>query len=518
VCEAAARGEERAETTEARVACLDARRAGIARVLSQASGAGADPLDAWRAAELLPDASACTTLVASAAVPADKRAQAAAITAAIDELVLRHRMTSTPTLADATALRARAEALGYPPLVARALALEASFTLDAAGYANGEAIARHAIRVAEDAHDDVARAHAAAVLALALVDQGKVDEARGALDTADGALARGGGDPDVEDELTRARAAVTDAGGDPADGAAILRKRLDGLRARLGDDSILVAEAWLDLAPKYTHANDEARAADAMRAGEEILARHGGTVATPEALALAGMQALQAGDFARAIDQNERAYLAAREAKYPDRAIAVLALDRATSYEVAGRWREGLAAYVDAQQIFERIPAPLRDVDGTAQALLGVGSMRLELGDAAGAIAPLRAAVASDTALGAPAADDLSLAQSILGRALVATGAMHDARVLLEPTLRALRDATPQRPQRTGSVAFYLAQALWDDGDTHDRERAQALAGDAEHDLAQAIADATDKPVMSVSRRLFEDRLHAIEAWRARHR
>jgi hypothetical protein len=478
----------------------------------------ADASDAWRAAELLPDADTCATLVAqTAAAPSAAICARCAGGAELDDLAARHHMTSTPTLADVVGLRARAETLGYAPLVARALALEALFLSDAAEYGSGEEIARRAIRVADGAHDDVGRARAATTLALILVEEGKLDEARGALDTADGALARGGGDRDVEDDLARVRAAFTDASGDRAGAAALLRKRLDGLRARLGDDSILVAEAWLDLGKEYTNANDEARAAEALRAGQDILARHGGAVATPEALALAGMQALQAADFPRAIEQNERAYLAARAAKYPDRALAVLALDLGTSYEVVGRWREGLAAYADAQQLLERIPAGDRDLDGYAHALLGVGSMRLELGDPAGAVAPLRAAVASETALGAPAADDLMLAEVILGRALVATGAMREARALLEPTLRALRAATPPRPQRSGSAAFYLAEALWDDGGARDRERARALAADAERDLAQAIADATDRPLMAVSRRLFEDRLRALEAWRARH-
>ena len=308
VCEAAARGEQRAETTEQRVACLDARRAALVRTIARAGAAGADPIDVWRAAEALPDAAACTTLVASAAaVPAGQRAQVAALSADLEDLAVRHAMSSTPTPADVAALRARAETIGYPPLVADALTLEALFAIDSADYAGAETLARRAIRVAEEAHADLGRARAATVLAGALVYLGRIDEARGAVDTADGAIARAGGDPDVEGGVARARAIVTGAAGDPAGAAALLRKRLDGLRARLGDDSIVVAEGWLDLSNEYTLAHDEARSAEALHAGQQVYARHGGGLGSAESLELDGLSALQAGEFARAIEHSRSA-------------------------------------------------------------------------------------------------------------------------------------------------------------------------------------------------------------------
>ena len=69
-----------------------------------------------------------------------------------------------------------------------------------------------------------------------------------------------------------------------------------------------------------------------------------------------------------------------------------------------------------------------------------------------------------------------------------------------------------------GTAAWFLAQALWEDGDRHDRERALALADDADRDLAQAITDAQQRPYMIVTQRLLERRVRDLAAWRARHR
>ncbi|HTJ41278.1 MAG TPA: protein kinase [Kofleriaceae bacterium] len=516
VCEAAARGEQTAETAERKVACLDERKAELARA---ARGAAQDPpLDAWRAAESLADVDACAR--ASAAAPDRAKAKDIDDTlAALAELNMRRVATTKTSPAEAVALRQHAESIGFPPLVADALSMEALFAIDAGDYATAEAILRRAVRISEEARYDLGRARASGSLAIALADLGRMPEAKAALEEADGALVRAGGDADLDLELADIRAKVAAIGGDPAAAAAILERRLDALRQRDGADSIVVAYAEIDLAIQYTGANQELKAADRIRDAQAIIARHGGSgVDAPETLGFESSRALQTGDFARSIDLAARSVIAARAAHYDDNALAVLMLGLAQSYDVAGKWPQAASSYADTIAVLERVPEAARNLELYEQAQQGLGASLLQEGKAADAIAPLEHAIAIEEKMGARGDDDRGIARSMLGRALVELGKMREARELLEPTLRDLRTAQPLRPQRTGTAAFALAQALWEDGDAHDRARALTLAGDAERDLDQAITQAADRPVMVVALRILDQRRKDLVAWRERHK
>ena len=72
-----------------------------------------------------------------------------------------------------------------------------------------------------------------------------------------------------------------------------------------------------------------------------------------------------------------------------------------------------------------------------------------------------------------------------LARALFATGALVEARGLLEASHPQARTAMPYT---RGVAAAYLAYVLWETGDERDRGRARALAGDAAKDFEAARA------------------------------
>jgi tetratricopeptide (TPR) repeat protein len=491
----------------------------FARVIARATATPSDGLDAWRAAEGLPDVGACATLVAvpGLAVPPAQQAQVGTMSAELHALQLSHMTSSVAPLPRAADLVRRLEQIGYQPLLVDALTFEGQLAIDAADYASAEDLLRRAIRTSEDAHYDSGRARAATVLAIALIDVGRLDEAKDMLDTAEAANTRAGADPDIALDLMSVRAKLADAQGDYARAAELLRGRVDEERRRHGEASVLLAQAWFALGNEYVHAQDDAKSAGALAEATKIFTRYGVSASNPEQLGIEAMQALQAGDFERAIDRAERTVAQGRAQHYPIAALAVLEGTRGAVYEVAGQPRPALAAYKIADALFQQVPIAERDLDGWGQALIGIGGKELDLGDAAAAIAPNRQAIAALTKLGASGDDDRLIAEMQLGHALVAVGRMREARDVLEPNLRALRDATPRRAQRIGSASFFLAQALWDDGDAHDRERARALADDAAREMTAALADAADRPVMVTLRATMKLRLRELETWRARH-
>jgi len=89
--------------------------------------------------------------------------------------------------------------------------------------------------------------------------------------------------------------------------------------------------------------------------------------------------------------------------------------------------------------------------------------------------------------------------------------------VLLEPMLRTITDDPNAFAHRRGSAEWQLARALWDDGSTHDRDRARTLAAAAAVDDYQA-RDRSRKGARELRDHVarFQKRLDEIAAWRAR--
>jgi tetratricopeptide (TPR) repeat protein len=168
------KGEQSGQVFDLRVACLEARRAGLEAFVGALGGAS--PLQLVRApSAVLPDVGDCGITDRMGIKPLPLDPQARAQIAAVDKLVARARAQQNLgeyRPADATAAQAVAEArkLGYEPLLASALIGHASVLIDIGtgganadgkGFERTSALLEEAYNVAERGHDDRQRLAAA---------------------------------------------------------------------------------------------------------------------------------------------------------------------------------------------------------------------------------------------------------------------------------------------------------------------------------------------------------------------
>ena len=408
--------------------------------------------------------------------------------------------------------------LDYEPALV-AVQIELGPALARAGHPDeASATLRRAIHVAEAGHDDRMVARAAAALVPIVLMLGHVDEARAVVELGSAALARDGGDPAAELDLTDARAQVASASGDHEGAIRLVRSMIEPIRARAGEDSMELGELYVMLSREYIFAGRLNEAAEASKHEGQIelalLARMGGT--NELALEQRISNAELTGQFADAISLSHELVALARTSPGRDALERIALVSLARAYEIAGDAPRATVAYQDVLDLLDRTPSAT-DVD-RSDTLEGLGSVRLSAGDASGAIAPLREAVALDMKIGPAAADSLTAAGSALGRALYLAGQPHQARLVLEPIVRLLANAPVARASRRGLATSILARALWDDGDAHDRARAVALAGDAQHDLETGLEAARPQPALATFVRLIEHQHAELVTWRARHR
>jgi eukaryotic-like serine/threonine-protein kinase len=168
------KGDQSGQVFDLRVACLEARRAGLEAFVGALGGAS--PLQMVRApSAVLPDVGDCGITDRMGIKPLPLDPQARAQIAAVDKLVARAKAQQNLgeyRPADATAAQAVAQArqLGYEPLLASALIGHASVLIDigTGGESAGEkrfdrtsALLEEAYNVAERGHDDRLRLAAA---------------------------------------------------------------------------------------------------------------------------------------------------------------------------------------------------------------------------------------------------------------------------------------------------------------------------------------------------------------------
>ncbi|MCE9576811.1 MAG: serine/threonine-protein kinase [Deltaproteobacteria bacterium] len=517
------RHEQTVEGLERRVACLDRARDQLALTLGDMMAATAEDLP--HAAEIvstLPSLARCTPTLA--APNATQSAAGAALDAELTRLAI-NLAAGNPALpmAEATALRERADAIGDVPQVLRARTLEARNAAWNGDLRGAEAGLRDVMVRAEQAGDDFARASAGASLALLIAT--RPDEATAVVTAAHATLRRAGSDPTIEQQLLEAEVAIASARGDHRMAAEIQTRVVAMIEARSPEASDELINAYSRLAASWSIAGDLPRWTAANRRADELIEAVRVRLGVPAVYSGATPKSYtMRGDFAGAVAR-ARAMIAAMRAEpqVPYFTVGQMLDEIALAYAMDHDYVQCLAAYREAEEAWSlppdryAFPPAAPDLVAISQsrlgALLGAADCLHSLGRYDEQIATLRRARELAEAGGAHTTDELAETGRALGIALVATGQMHEARALLEPIA-----AHPEtvRPLPRAAIRFALAQALWLDGGLGDRPRAVALAADAAAELQALIAVKPAAALRKLPARASAI-LEEIRAWQATH-
>jgi tetratricopeptide (TPR) repeat protein/predicted Ser/Thr protein kinase len=527
------RREQTVATLERRIACLDRARNALGATLDAVIAAQADALPRpANAVDGLPSLARCVDPAPQELAPPPERS--AAIAVLDHELValdvsLRSGAPSV-SLAMASELRRRAEELGFPRQVLRAMLLEARVATWTGDAAAAETLLRRALVQADRTADDFTRAHASALLAHLLADI-RLVEASGLVDAARSALARAGDDPAIAESVLEAEVALATSRGDHREAVAHQERLVAAIRARLGDDSPILLNAYNRLHVLWAYAGDVAQSVAAEQRALELFARlepEGTPHDLTEAMTTSSLELIAAGDFegAAAIDRRKLAMMRAQPA-HPLKAEAYTVSQLGMALELDRNYRDALAAYREAEQLWSRPavefttvgeqPDPAAITAGIVDAVESQGRSLMSLGRVADAVAILQRARELALAGGEVTRASVQPISRSLGVALVAAGRHREARELLAPMADALATDTELKPFPRARTLFALAQALWVEGGVYDRRRARALAADAERYLALAIADGEAQPFLRKLPALAREEQARIVSWRTAH-
>ena len=517
-CESARTAPDR-RTYDDQLACFDRARTELGLVAGALETA--NELASSTATELVeatPPVERCSNLAAlvHTAPPApEHRATVERVRAALVRNRVTQRVRANQAWAELTALGPEVEALGYLPLTGELARSEAVLAYERDDYAGAEAAARHAIAVADQLRDDVSRASMAAVLAWILARQGKLEAAAEQVAVAEAAWSRAGKDPWIEIEILVARADASRIANLPrqlADSEALV----DRIRAVYGPGSIRLAKALMELAPMYGPDQRE-RAQRAAQEATAIWSEQSGSAEQAEMTATSRVdQARSAGDVRGVIDRQLEviAVIAANRPDSGDHAEALFELG--TYDEQASRWADAARAYRGAVEIYDRHPELSRGF--LFDALASLGRMLVEDGRPADGLAVLSRARAMVSRTIPNNRDDLSILDVGLARAYAGTGQPARAIALLEPQIEPLRSSPQPHHLRFGLACSTLAMALWSTGGTRDRDRARALAADAQAAWTRAIAEWGTDPLRTDQVTALAQKQRALADWLAAHR
>jgi tetratricopeptide (TPR) repeat protein len=353
----------------------------------------------------------------------------------------------------------------------------------------------------------------------ALARLNRMPDALGQLTQAGAALARSGGDDSVALALDHARAVVARVTGDHATEIAQWRHIAQAQQRRHSADSFDTIDALIELVDSYQRAGQVDAAAKTFAQLDRARPASDLPVVAQAAAAVAGNQALIAGDFAKAIAQARLVVALDVRVGASGHGPASNLLDLATVYDLAGEWAAARDNYRAAAERLRALRGAAADSGMLDDALEGVARCEVELGDPAAAIPWARAALAD-----VQSRDDHERNQTAtlaLARALVEGKQFTEVVDLLTPVVREL-EATPRTdahpPARQAAAAYGLAQALWDGGGDRERQHARSLVADAVRDFGAARDWYARKPVYATARQRMERRLTAALDWQERHR
>ncbi|MFN0247023.1 MAG: serine/threonine-protein kinase [Kofleriaceae bacterium] len=521
------RREQSTATLERRVGCLDRARAALHTTVSMLVSSGETLARPDVVAESLPALERCDAAQASAPPPVANQAQIATVEAELTELEVNLAGgDSSLSLAETVAIRERAEKLGYTPTTLRARMLEARVATWTGDRSAAEAILRDVMVEAERANDDAARAFASALLA-SLVADDHTNEAAQLVAGGRAALARAGGDLQIDEALLAAEVEIMEARGDLRGAAALQEKLVARIEARLPTPTQTTSGAYNRLGRLWGLVPDYDKSRAAYARVYDLAAIHEPDTDPEKLFRTFPLQLATSGDFdgAVALGQRQLAYLRS----LPDPPKLLLAqildsvgnihewdLDYARCIEVHRESEKAWSLPLDAYRTPNVAPNEVTIVNGRIDAIFGIAACLFKQGRFTAALPELRRAHALAVAGGTLTAEQIPSLERMLGVTLVETGDARAARSHLEPLVTGLADGA-MAPVSRALLRFGLARALWLDGGTSDRPRARALAEDALRDLDEL----TTEEMTGAMRKLpilRRERRAAIEKWLAEHR
>jgi tetratricopeptide (TPR) repeat protein len=492
--------EQSEDMLDLQMACLDQERAELRALVDLLREADAKLVErSVTAVSRLPNPDWCTRLSALRATyppPSEALAQRAAD---IREQISRSRALGRAGkyeegLAVVRTATATARELAYRPVLAEALVELGNREWRTGDLEGAEASLDEALRVAEEARHDRAKASALYQLTWLLgYKQARYAEALRLARLGQAALARYGGDADLQSSLLGALGVAYDESGDPREAIQYHEQALEIARSHHGENSPAMATALENLAISQKHN----------------------------------------GDLESATKTQERVLKIREDVLGPDHpAVAYSYTNLASAAMTKGEWKRGLELQQKALDILARTVGPMHEINIAPMSNVAIALNQLGRHDEA--IATLqRALEIADATIGAdhPAA---AVARGTLGDALLSAGKIMEAQTELERALRDLERTAGPGNLKTASVllslgrlwlaenrpndalphleralkiyeahrgaapanhidaAFALARALWDIGDQKDRARelaqqALALGPDAASTLQPQI-------------------------------
>jgi tetratricopeptide (TPR) repeat protein len=428
------RREQSEDMLDLQMACLDQERAELQALVDLLREADAKLVErSVTAASRLPNPDWCTRLAALRATyppPSDAMAQQAAD---IRQEIARSRALGTAGkyeegLEVIQVATVAARDLAYQPVLAEALVELGNREWRTGDLDGAEASLDEALRTAEEARHDRAKASALYQLTWLLgYKQARYAEAFRLARLGEAALVRFGGDADLQSNLLAALGVVHDESGDPRAAIGYHEQALELTRSHNGENSPAMATALENLAISQKHS----------------------------------------GDRESARKTQERVLEIRQEVLGPDHpAVAYSYTNLASAAMTEGEWTRGLKLQQKALDILARTVGPKHEIN--VAPMSNVGIALIQLGRSAEAIATMEQALEiAEATIGGdhPAA---AVARGTLGDALVSAGKTKEANEQLERALRDLERTAGPENLKTAPVLLSLGKLRLAEGSLDD--------------------------------------------------
>jgi tetratricopeptide (TPR) repeat protein/predicted Ser/Thr protein kinase len=531
-CETHRRDEQSDALFDLRMACLDERRTAVRALASVLKDADAEVVkQAVQAAEDVPSVGRCAdapALLAESPPPEDPE-----VARAVDEL--RPRLATlwarrrvgqyAAVAAEAGPLRGEAEALGYAPLLAEILQLEALVAADLGDFKAAEATLIRSIATADGAGADELRVHAQLELMRVVgLDQARFAEGMLLGELTGGALKRLSDASRFEAVLEARLGEVALQHGEYARAQGYIERSIELQRKIHGEDSLEFAGALSARGGLRFFRGELAAALADYRRALAINERHYGAHHPVVGVSLNNVGAVELTQFdAAAAEATFTRVRQILEGAFGEThpSLGALHSNLALIAVFQGRPLQAIAEDLRALEIYEKhlpadhpsiadtlrelgeaqllagdVPAALRTFERSLAvhvAAFGVGHAKVSVALANLGLAQLRAGdhaaaersfTRATSELRGPAdAPELGQAFAGLGALRLAQGRVDEAVADLESALDRLQRSANAAPYHIAAVQFALAQALWQQSRTNEG-RTRSLAADAQRNFA----------------------------------
>jgi tetratricopeptide (TPR) repeat protein len=483
-CEATrVRGDQSEAVMELRMECMERRRQEVRALVDVFAHADAQVAQrAPQAVASLPDLDECSNADALRQVvppptPQTNQRVAALRTRLAEASARRNAGQYAEALKLAEVIATDARRLGYKPVVAEALNLLATLQYDTGHAQQAATTLFEASEAADSGRYDHARADALMRLVLVLNELVRFDEAHDAARLGRAAIARAGGDLQLELRFDEMEGSVLHKEGRYDEALALKNRVLSGLEQTLGPDASPVGLVLIGMSATAEAKGDPDQAIRYGRRALSIIEKTYGTNHPKAALAWlnVGNGLAAKHEFRAAIDAHEHA-LAINEAvfgpNHPDTARALVNIGELLSK--VGQIERALTMIERAEAIQIRAYGPEHPEVATCECMLADVLLTSRRADAALPHAE-RCVAMRERVLGK---EHVSTAEALvgLGECQLAHGGAAQAVPPLERAI-AILEHHPGTEGELPEAQFTLARALWDRGGN--RSRALELAGHA---------------------------------------